>query len=172
MNFNYRKVKPTEKDLILSWLKKPYIEKWFYGEGLATLVKEMDLSFTDESIFDFWVGCDEDKPFALFLTSKVEGESDELFKWCNEDELTMTLDMLIGEEDYLGKKLSSKLIDQFLDEVFPDVRQWLIDPECSNTIAIKAYKKAGFKVIGEFIPTHSHQKHCMMRLEKTLIDLT
>ncbi|MDB2614292.1 GNAT family N-acetyltransferase, partial [Chlamydiales bacterium] len=77
---------------------------------------------------------------------------------------TITLDMLIGEEDYLGKSLSNVVIREFLLSEFPEVEEVLIDPEASNSRAVHVYEKVGFTILGEFIPSHSPHPHYMMRL--------
>ena len=73
--------------------------------------------------------------------------------------------MLIGEEDYLGRKLSHVVIKEFLLSEFPEAEEVLIDPEASNSRAVHVYEKVGFKILGEFIPSHSPHPHYMMRLD-------
>ena len=72
--------------------------------------------------------------------------------------------MLIGDLNYLGKGLAHILIREFLLSQFPQVAEVLIDPEASNSRAVHVYQKAGFKILGEFIPSHSPHPHLMMRL--------
>jgi hypothetical protein len=79
--------------------------------------------------------------------------------------------MLIGDTNYLGKGLSHILIQEFLLSQFPSVSEVLIDPEATNSRAVHVYKKAGFVMIGEIIPSYSPHLHYMMRLDmKKLLD--
>jgi ribosomal protein S18 acetylase RimI-like enzyme len=73
---------------------------------------------------------------------------------------------------YLGKDLSHILIQEFILSQFPQASEVLIDPEVTNTHAIHIYKKVGFTILGEFIPSHSPNLHYMMRLnmEKLMKD--
>ena len=60
------------------------------------------------------------------------------------------IDIMIGEEAYVHKGLGSAVIRQFLkDVVFKkyDVACCIVDPYMENEIAVKAYKKAGFKYV-------------------------
>jgi hypothetical protein len=103
-------------------------------------------------------------------TSKIQKPDDYLSKWCTLEGDAITLDMLIGDVNYLGKGLSHILIKDFLTAQFPKVSEVLIDPEATNTRAIHIYKKASFEMVSEFTPPHSPNPHYMMRLNmKTLL---
>lgn len=59
-----------------------------------------------------------------------------------------TIDIFIGEEEYVGKGLGSRIMTQFLKEyVDPYYDACLVDPDTANMQAIRAYEKAGFKKI-------------------------
>lgn len=147
------------------WLKLPHAAEWFYGEGLQNTLNGIDRFVAGSQEAQYWIGYDKEHPFAFLITSRVEKPVDTLSKWCAEKGEAITLDLLIGDTDYIGKGLSGKVIRDFLLTEFPTVDQVLIDPELTNTRAIHVYKKAGFVPLAEFIPTHSPHPHLMMRLE-------
>ncbi len=66
-----------------------------------------------------------------------------------------SLDILIGNENYLGKGLSVQTINAFMEyikvEIDPSVDRFVIDPEIINNKAIHIYQKAGFQIVKEFI---------------------
>ncbi len=161
----FRPVSVNDRALIRNWLTKPYVAKWFYGDGLANTLKGINEFIEGVSDTKYWLACDRDKPFAFLITSLVKKPEDELSKWCVAKGTTITLDMLIGEEEYLGKKLSYLIIKEFLLSEFPEVEEVLIDPEASNSRAVHVYEKFGFKILGEFIPSHSPHPHYMMGLD-------
>ncbi len=101
---------------------------------------------------------------AFFITSSVCKPGDTIARWCSEEGDAITLDMLIGDTEYLGKRLSHVLIQEFLLSQFPHVAEVLIDPEATNLRAVHVYQKVGFRTLGEFIPGHSPNPHYMMRL--------
>lgn len=170
--FNFRTVNESDRTLIHSWLAKPYIAKWFYGDGLANTLKGIDEFVKGGSDMKCWLACHGDKPFAFLITSLVDKPEDELSKWCVAKGTTITLDMLIGEEEFLGKKLSHIIIKEFLSNQLPEVEEVLIDPEVSNTRAVHVYEKVGFQILGEFIPSHSPHPHYMMRLNMNRLENT
>lgn len=164
--FKFEPVKKSQRELVHSWLLSPHAAEWFYGEGLQNTFNHLEQFFLGESKGSYWIAYEGQNPFAFLITSLVEKPHDELTGWCYSQGKTITLDILIGNTDYLGKGLALPLIKQFIADQFPDVSEVLIDPEASNLRAIHVYKKAGFKVLGEFIPTYSPHPHLMMRWNK------
>jgi aminoglycoside 6'-N-acetyltransferase len=63
------------------------------------------------------------------------------------------LDWYIGERDYIGHGIGTKVLSLFIEEyVLPKFRHVFVDPENNNKSAINCYKKAGFlevKVIND-----------------------
>jgi len=165
ISLTFRPVREGDRELVHGWLGKPHAAEWFYGEGLKRTIEGVDRFIQGSSDAGYWLGCDEGRPFVFLITSIVKKPEGELSKWSRVEGATITLDILIGEETYMGKKLSPFVIKDFLLRKFPDVEEVLIDPEASNLRAVHVYQKIGFKIIGEFIPSHSPHPHYMMRLD-------
>ncbi|NGX40181.1 MAG: Aminoglycoside N(6')-acetyltransferase type 1 [Chlamydiae bacterium] len=163
-NFNFRHVTTANRQLVHSWLKQVHVSKWFYGQGLKNTLEDLDEFLQGSSLSQYWLGYDKDHPIAFFITSFIRKPDDDLTRWCIEEDDAITLDMLIGDTDYLGKGLSHILIQEFLASQFPLVAEVLIDPEATNSVAIHVYQKVGFTILGELIPSHSPNPHYMMRL--------
>lgn len=162
--FQFKSVDVTHRELVHKWLLQPHAAQWFYGEGLQNTFNHLDEFLQGNSQSHYWLGFDKNHPFAFFITSSVLKPHDELTHWCSLEGDAMTLDMLIGDNEYLGKGLSHLLIKEFLMSQFPKVKEVLIDPEATNSRAIHVYQKVGFKILGEFIPSYSPHPHLMMRL--------
>ena len=163
--FDFKPADKAYRSLIHTWLAQPHVTKWFYGEGLQNTLNHLDEFLERASSTQYWLAYDEGHPFAFLITSSVCKPDDALTKWCTEEGAAITLDLLIGDTMYLGKGLSPILIQEFLVSQFPQVTEVLIDPEATNAHAIHIYKKVGFTVLGEFIPSHSPHPHYMMRLD-------
>lgn len=163
-HFNFKPVDKEHRPLVHSWLRQPHVAKWFYGQGLENTFKHLDEFLEGSTFSQYWLAFDKNHPFAFLITSTVCKPTDELTRWCSEEGSAITLDMLIGDTSYLGKGLSHILIQEFLSSQFPQVDEVLIDPEATNTHAIHIYQKVGFKILEEFIPSHSPHPHYMMRL--------
>lgn len=164
LRFHFKPVDKEHCSLVHRWLKEPHVAKWFYGQGLQNTLNHLDDFLNGSSKGKYWLGYDQNRPFAFFITSSVE-KSDKFAKWCSKKGEVIMLDLLIGETDYLGKGLSHIVIQEFLMSQFPNAAEVLIDPEATHSHAIHIYKKIGFTILGEFIPSHSPHPHYMMRLD-------
>lgn len=59
-------------------------------------------------------------------------------------------DIFIGEPDYVHQGIGSRALRQFLDTLYDEGYAYAFaDPATANTAAIKAYGKAGFKIVQE-----------------------
>jgi len=169
IQFRFQFVDKVHRSLVHKWLKEPHVAKWFYGQGLENTIRHLDKFLEGKALAAYWLAFDKDHPFAFLITSKVQKPKDTLTKYCKEKGEAITLDLLIGDLNYLGKGLALRLIQEFLISQFPKVSEVLIDPEKTNTHAIHVYQKVGFQIVEDFIPSHSPHPHCMMRLSmKTL----
>lgn len=172
-DLQFSPVQNAHKTIILEWLEKPHVKKYYYGQGLQNTLSNLDLYVkrirtNGKYTFDFWIAYIDKDPLGLLMTSPIEGPlntKDPYNKWVEKGKEIITLDLLIGEEKYLGKGLGEKMIRKFLLEKFPHVSKVLIDPEAKNTKAIHIYEKVGFQKVEEFLPDYDPIPHWMMHLE-------
>lgn len=142
----------------------PHVAEHFYGTGLAnTLSGLSDFVQGKKTLGTYWIAYQGESPFAFLITSKVDPSDEHFGKYCNKDTRGITLDLAIGDVNFLGKGLANPLIHTFLEEMFPEVTDVFIDPSQDNERAIHVYKKAGFEVIGEFIAPWAPKPHYQMR---------
>lgn len=169
MIISFVKASLKYKKVILNWFTKPHVNEFFYGDGLKNTLNNIDLYMNGQNnngkySFDLWVALIDNKPFGFLMTSPIEGPNDNLKKWYVDGKTTFTLDLLIGEEEYLGKGLASLMIRNFIVDMFNHADYFLIDPAARNPKAIHVYEKAGFKKVGDFVPDYDPNPHVMMRL--------
>ncbi len=149
--FTFKHAKPGQLPQIIRWLGQGHVKEWIHGVGLQNTLNGLEKFFQGATSTTYWIGYDEETPFAFLITSP-EGED------------ATTLDVFICDPSYLGKGLAVPLIREFLISQFPHVEKVLIDPEASNTRAIHVYEKVGFKIVGEFIASWHPVPHYQMEL--------
>lgn len=176
LRFTFRPVVESQQVLIHEWLKQDYIQEWIHGEGLQNTLKGLtrfiqDYSVTkkidrESELTQHWIGYERDRPFVYLLTSNIFKGDDSVYSSNRQTNgLAITLDMFIGDRDYLGKGFAAQIIREFLVSHFSDVSEVFIDPEQSNKRAVHVYQKAGFQIIGDFIASWHPVPHYLMRLE-------
>ena len=85
---------------------------WFYGDGHTNTLKVIDEFVQRVSNKKYWLACYKNQPFAFWITYFVKKPGNELSKWCIAQGTTITLDMLINEEDYLGAVFPKSVDDR------------------------------------------------------------
>lgn len=80
--------------------------------------------------------------------------------------MRFTLDLLIGEEAFLDKGLSTLMVQAFLSNHFPEIQEVFIDPEVANKRAIHVYEKLAFKKLETFIAPWNPVPHYLMKFSK------
>jgi len=173
--FTFSPVTRSQENLIQRWLKQDYIKEWIHGEGLNNTLsglskfiehyertgridRELDLT-------QHWLGYDGGTPFIYLLTSNVFDHEQSIYaKHKKPGQQAITLDLFIGEPEYMGKRYATQIITEFLTSHFTDVQEVFIDPEQRNERAIHVYQKTGFEKIDEFIAPWHPVPHALMKL--------
>lgn len=144
-------MKPSQRALLHRWFEQEHIKEWMHGVGLQNTLNGLEKFFEGKTKTIYWIGYDKSTPFAFLITSP-EGED------------ATTLDVFIGDVNYLGRGLAVPMIRKFLIDHFSHVTKVLIDPEATNARAIHVYEKVGFKTIHEFIASWHPVPHYQMEL--------
>ena len=168
-SLSFHLVDTSTYETVLAWLHKPHVNAFYHGDGLRNTITNVKAQVEGEtSAFQNWIASDDGRPFGFLMTSTIrpDKETDSRFnKHMFPDSRAITLDLLIGEEDYLSKGLAAPMIQAFLLDKFPEVDQVFIDPEDSNLRAIHVYEKAGFKQLETFIAEWHSVPHRLMKLD-------
>ncbi|MCB0016421.1 MAG: GNAT family N-acetyltransferase [Anaerolineales bacterium] len=154
-----------DRSLIIGWLQQPHVSQWLHGAGLQNTLDSLDQFLEGEAEFDHWLVSEQGAPFAYLLTSTVDQMAAEVAAVPFAGDRAITLDVFIGEPDYLGKGLGTALIQQFIERQFPEITDVLIDPEATNARAIHVYQKLGFRIIETFIAPWHPVPHYLMHLD-------
>lgn len=174
--FTFRPAMESQRACIHNWLNQDYIREWIHGQGLKNTLTGLETFFQHQAkgqgldrqsqITQHWIGYDGDKPFVYLLTSNIfKNTNDAYAKYSECDGLAITLDIFIGDPDYVGKGLASHVIKAFLLSQFSDVSEVFIDPEKTNERVVHVYQKAGFRKVGEFLAAWHPVPHWVMRLD-------
>lgn len=155
--------------LIYNWFEKPHVKEFFDDPETGRSVPDLqNYLLGKEHFWTPWLAYHRDIPFAYLMTALVKKHESGLWsKWRAEHGKTYSLDMLIGDEAYVGKGMSHLLIKKFIAAKFKHAAAFLIDPELRNVRAIHVYEKAGFVIVDEFRAEHGRfagVPHIMMRL--------
>lgn len=156
-------VLPTLKE----WFQKPYIQEYWGTDDNTWNNLFNNIVYGEKDLFDYWIASYKKEPYALLVTTDAkEGAPEHLLPYVEQIGNTLTLDVMIGNEKFLGKGLAAKTITSFFDYLGTDVSAVLIDPEINNKKAIHVYQKAGFSIVSKFVPIEGEfrdKEHYLMK---------
>lgn len=144
-------------ELLLSWLEKPHVKKWWDSDVAYTigLVEEKYGSYVkghktidgiNKPMHGFIIHADKSPiGYIQFYNAYDFPRENELY---NLPESLGALDIFIGEAACLNRKIGSKAVQLFLEKhAFKYHRYIFVDPDYTNVSAVKAYEKASFVII-------------------------
>ena len=150
-NYEFRPMTADDLPLMRRWLEMPHIKQW-WGEP------EEELGY----IRDMIDGRDTTRPFIFAVDDEPVGYIQYWFvghhqnatwvadhPWLAElPSDAVGVDLSIGDSKKLGRGLGSAALRAFAEDLFRQGhRTIVIDPDPTNTRAVRAYEKAGFKAI-------------------------
>lgn len=157
-------------ELIYNWFKKQHVSEFFADPETDRSIADLQNYLAGKDYFwTPWLAYYQQTPFAYLMTARVKKNETGLWsKWREKHGKTYSLDLLIGEETFLGKGMSHLLIKHFIHKKFSHATAFLIDPELRNIHAIHVFEKAGFVIVDEFKEEHGQFAgipHIMMKLK-------
>ncbi len=150
-HYEFRPMTADDLPLMRRWLEMPHIKQW-WGEP------DEELGY----IRDMVDGRDTTRPFIFSVDNERVGYIQYWFvghhqnatwvadhPWLAElPSDAVGVDLSIGDSKKLGRGLGSAALRAFAEDLFRQGhRTIVIDPDPTNTRAVRAYEKAGFKAI-------------------------
>ena len=143
--YGFRTVEEADLDLLASWIKQPHWAEW-WGDP-AKEMAEIRAHMDSVSVEPLMVELDGE-PIAYLQSYDPHLEDDH--PYADQPFGTLGVDLSIGPANLLNAGHGSAILAQFVDELFEEgSTRVIIDPNPANMRAISAYKKAGFRPLGE-----------------------
>ena len=163
--------RPLTRDdfpLLQRWLNTPHVLQWWDKPGPS-------LAEVEEKYLPRIEGTDPTQSFVVEHAARPIGyiqlylieDYPDYSQYVGLDERAAGIDVFIGEFDFIHRGLGPALLKQFLREVVfdrPDVASCVIGPAISNTIAIRAYEKAGFVYFKTAVIPDEDEPEYLMRI--------
>ena len=153
--YEFRPMTHADLPLMRRWLDMPHVREW-WGEPDAEL----------GTIRDMIDGRDTTRPFIFSVDGEPVGYIQYWFIGHHQNETwikdhpwlaelpsdAVGVDLTIGDPDKLAQGVGSSVLRAFADSLLRQGHQTIIiDPDPSNTRAVRAYEKAGFRAIPRLV---------------------
>ncbi len=135
------------------WAKNEHVKNSWFIEGYQKVEEIESLLKGNHYDFPFIFECDG-LPIGYLVYCDLYAYKIHCKKpsgvFQNEDPHTACIDLFIGEVEFLGKGIGTKVVKKFCQLIFKrGFERILIDPSAENKSAISCYQKAGFKKVKE-----------------------
>lgn len=179
----FKKATRAQQDLIFSWLQKPHVQEfWDNSQEHKDNIKAYLAG--SKNLFDYWIGFADGLPYALLMTSDIVPIELETSAYAPKTGKSVSIDIMIGDENYLGKGLGATTLKAFMEFICDpsilrepqdklssgraqdkNVEIFTIDPAQNNPKAVHVYEKAGFFTLCEITNSWGqgeYKKHFLM----------
>ena len=146
----FKKLQLNDLKLLHKWLNSPHVHE-FYDKDKNNTLEDVEKRYAPKIKGEKPTNC----YFAIYEGKAVGyiqkyfvNDWPELGNFLNYDETVVSVDLFIGDHEFMGKGFGSFMLVEFIKQVvFVDekVTLCMIGPEPSNKRAIRAYQKVGFK---------------------------
>jgi aminoglycoside 6'-N-acetyltransferase len=153
--FNFRKLNMGDLEMLQKWLNEPSVHEW-YGREYSNTLEDVTQRYEPRihgaqpiQCFLFQYGS---RPIGYIQMFNVHD-------WPKFEEIighgkeTMCVDMYIGEKDYMGQGLGSKMLKIFLQQILfqvDGILTCIVCPDEKNTDGIRTYEQLGFRKYKSF----------------------
>jgi RimJ/RimL family protein N-acetyltransferase len=161
----------TEADLLLmhAWLQRDHVRRWWTKRDTLDDVTEHYLpAIEGREPTDLYFIVLDGAPAGFIQTYQVS-DHPEYQQLVRVGEAVAGVDLLLAEEEQLGRGLGTRALQEFLRRVVfavPTTHACIADPDAENRASIRAFEKACFSAVREFVDPDDERVHVLMRIDR------
>lgn len=172
-NIRIRDFRETDLPMMLKWLTDDRVLEYYEGRDVRFTMETLSAHFLAEIPDGFRVIVESaDRPIGYGQIYQLRGEQLRAYDVPDSGDVIFAMDQFIGEPEYWNRGIGTsflRLMASWL-KTNKGADRILLDPRKNNFRAIRAYEKAGFRVIGT-LPEHElfegKKEDCLL-MEKNL----
>ena len=167
MRIGFRPLTADELPLLYEWLQREHIQRWWTDrETYEEVVEHYLPSIEGGEPTDHYVVVLDEQQIGFIQTYLVSNHPD-YAALVGVGEGVAGVDLLIGEEALTGQGLGTEIIRRFVEEIVfatPTTIGCIADPDVRNVASIRAFEKAGFRLVKEFV--EDGEPHALVRRDR------
>jgi aminoglycoside 6'-N-acetyltransferase-1b/aminoglycoside 6'-N-acetyltransferase-2 len=155
--------------LVHDWHQRPHVVRWWTVRKTLEEVEEHYLpTIEGTEPTDHYIALLEDEPIGMIQSYQVSDYPD----WAALTGVgpgVAGIDLFIGDEALTGRGIGTEMISRFVDEVVfaePATTACVADPDVQNLASMRAFEKAGFRVVREFVDPEDGELHALVRRDR------
>lgn len=151
---SFRAMELDDLRLVHEWVQRPHVRRWWskhetYDEVRDTYAPAIEGSDPTD-LYLVLLGRREVGLIQTYLVADYP----EYASLIGRGEGTAGVDLFIADSELTGKGLGSEILRRFVAQIVfaePTTRHCVAGPEAANVASVRAFEKAGFRVVGGFV---------------------
>lgn len=162
----------TEADLRLlhEWLERPHVKRFYGDHGTHGDVVDHYLPSIDgRDPTDHYIVLLSERPVGMVQTYLVEDYPTHASLMGVADGGIAGVDILIGEDALIGQGLGTEILLRFVDDIVfarGETAGCIADPAVGNIASVRAFEKAGFRIISDHVDPADGLVHAVLRRDR------
>jgi RimJ/RimL family protein N-acetyltransferase len=155
--------------LVHEWHQRPHVVRWWTVRETLQEVEEHYLpTIEGTEPTDHFIALLDGEPIGMIQSYQVSDYPD----WAALTGVgpgVAGIDLFIGDQALTGRGIGTEMISRFVDEVVfaePATMACVADPDVQNLASMRAFEKAGFRVVREFVDPEDGELHALVRRDR------
>jgi RimJ/RimL family protein N-acetyltransferase len=170
VRIGFRPLAADELPLLHEWLQREHVQLWWTDrETYDEVVRHYLPAIEGSAPTDLYLILSDGRPVGFIQTYRVS-DYPEYRDLVAVEEGVAGVDLFVAEPELTGRGFGSEALRRFVaDIVFsdPEIHACVADPDAENIASLRAFEKAGFRVVRRFVDPNDHDKlHALLRFDR------
>ncbi len=170
MRVAFRPLSASDLPLVHDWLRRGHVRRWWTDrETYDEVVQHYLPAIEGSEPTDLYLILSDNQSVGFIQTYRVSDYPEYRDLVAVEDGVA-GVDLFIGEQELTGRGFGSEALDRFVRDVVlsgPGIHACIADPDAENHASLRAFEKAGFHAVREFVDPHDRNRlHILMRIDR------
>ena len=169
MTIAFRPMTAGDLPVLHEWLQREHVRRWWTKhETLAEVTEHYLPAIEGRATTDLYFIV-LDGVASGFIQTYLVSDHRDYQQLVEVGEGVAGVDLFLAEEQQLGRGVGTRVLAQFVrDVVFavPATRACVADPDAENRSSLRAFEKAGFFAVRQFVDPEDGRAHVLMRIDR------
>ena len=165
----FRRLIATDLPLLHEWLQREHVRAWWSRrESFDEVVEHYLPAIEGRKPTDLYLIVLEERPVGFIQTYLLPDHPDSA-ELVGVGTGVAGVDLFIAEAELTGQGLGAEVLRSFTREIVfahPTTIACVADPHARNAVSLRAFEKAGFHKVNDFLDPTDGATHTLMRLER------